>query len=87
MMIFKTAFLRKAARLLCLSGIALMFTLKGFGQSPRSVVDFDKGWHFHLGDVTDAQKPAFADADWRTLNLPHDWSIEGTFSKDNPASP
>ncbi|MEO6849022.1 MAG: beta-galactosidase GalB, partial [Mucilaginibacter sp.] len=27
------------------------------------------------------------DGGWRVLDLPHDWSIEGAFSKDNPASP
>ena len=28
---------------------------------------------------------AFADEDWRLLNLPHDWAIEGDFSQDNPS--
>lgn len=27
----------------------------------------------------------YNDADWRKLNLPHDWAIEGEFSKDNPS--
>jgi beta-galactosidase len=80
-----TAFIHKAGRSFFLLVIALLFSANVFAQ--RTIADFDKGWHFHLGDVSDAQKPAFADADWRTLNLPHDWSIEGTFSKDNPASP
>ena len=84
-MLFTTAFIRKAGSSFSLLVIALLFAANVFAQ--RTVADFDKGWHFHLGDVSDAQKPAFADADWRTLNLPHDWSIEGTFSKDNPASP
>src|ERR1700749_2791916 len=53
----------------------------------RSVADFDKGWHFHLGDVSGAENPATKDAGWRRLDLPHDWSIEGKFSKDNPATP
>ncbi|GGH21047.1 beta-galactosidase [Mucilaginibacter phyllosphaerae] len=51
------------------------------------MADFDKGWRFHLGDVSHAEQPAAADKSWRILNLPHDWSIEGTFSKDNPATP
>jgi beta-galactosidase len=53
----------------------------------RSVADFDKGWHFHLGDVNGAENPVMNDDNWRTLDLPHDWSIEGKFSKDNPATP
>ncbi|TFF40987.1 glycoside hydrolase family 2 protein [Mucilaginibacter psychrotolerans] len=56
-------------------------------QSARTVADFDKGWKFHLGDVKDADQASAADKDWRSLNLPHDWSIEGTFNKDNPATP
>lgn len=54
-------------------------------KSPRESLDFDPGWRFHLGEVPGAQEAAFDDAGWRTLDLPHDWSIEGTFSKDNPA--
>src|SRR5205809_3284388 len=51
----------------------------------RQAANFDQGWRFHLGDVPGAQDPAFADASWRTLDLPHDWSIEGPFSEQNPA--
>jgi beta-galactosidase len=58
-----------------------------FAQQARTTADFDKDWHFHLGDVPDAKQTAFNDANWRVLNLPHDWSIEGTFSKNNPATP
>jgi beta-galactosidase len=86
-MLFHKALLLKATKLFCLSLIALLFTLKGFGQQARSVADFDKGWHFHLGDVNDGEKTSVNDANWRLLNLPHDWSIEGKFSKDNPATP
>ena len=55
--------------------------------APRQVVDFDKGWRFHLGDVAGAEKPAFQAARWRALTLPHDWSIEGKFDEKNPARP
>lgn len=48
---------------------------------------FNEGWKFQLGDHTGANNPAFNDASWRTLNLPHDWSIEGKFDKANPAKP
>jgi len=67
--------------------IAVLFTAKGFSQQVRSVVDFDKGWHFNLGDVPNGETADLNDTKWRTLNLPHDWSIEGEFSKDNPAMP
>ena len=81
------AFLQRAARIFCLSLLSFLFILKGFGQPARTVTDFDKGWRFHLGDVPGAENSSANDADWRKLNLPHDWSIEGSFSKDNPASP
>lgn len=67
--------------------VAFSFSAVTYAQQSRAITDFDKGWKFHLGDVSDAQNPAAADKEWRTLNLPHDWSIEGTFSKDNPATP
>lgn len=37
---------------------------------------FDSNWKFCKGEVADAQNPAFDDSQWRTLDLPHDWSIE-----------
>jgi beta-galactosidase len=47
------------------------------------IKNFDEGWKFLLGDVERAKEPAYDDAAWRVLDLPHDWSIEGAFSKDN----
>jgi len=54
---------------------------------PGNTVSFDKGWRFHWGDVTNGQDPQLDDSQWRTLDLPHDWSIEGEFSEKNPATP
>lgn len=51
----------------------------------RKVISFDPGWKFMLGDHPDAYLPEFLDQEWRTLDLPHDWSIEGEFNRDNPA--
>ena len=44
--------------------------------NPRQVLPADAGWRFTLGDPAGAEAPAFADAAWRTVDLPHDWSIE-----------
>ena len=52
-----------------------------------SRINFDKGWKFKLDSIQSYNEPDINDANWRTLNLPHDWSIEGTFSKNNPATP
>ena len=48
-------------------------------------ISFDKGWKFSLGDNESYSSPGFNDSSWRSLNLPHDWAIEGNFSEDNPS--
>ncbi len=53
--------------------------------SPRERSDFNADWRFHLGDGLQAAQPGFADNDWRVLDLPHDWAIEGDFSQENPS--
>ncbi len=52
--------------------------------SGRERASFDFGWRFHLGDAPDAERPAFSDAGWRALDLPHDWSIEGPYDQRAP---
>jgi beta-galactosidase len=42
----------------------------------------DKNWKFLQSDIKEAEKQNFDDSKWRTLNLPHDWSIEGEFKED-----
>lgn len=48
----------------------------------RQLVLIDKNWKFIQSDVKDGEKQIFDDSKWRTLNLPHDWSIEGEFKED-----
>ncbi len=50
---------------------------------PRLELAADSGWKFLLGDPSGAEAPSFADSAWRTVDLPHDWSIEGRPEKDN----
>src|SRR5579883_2145339 len=50
----------------------------------RDSFDFD--WKFFKGDAPGAQSPAFNDHSWRTLDLPHDWSIEGPFDEHEPTA-
>ncbi|HEY3222139.1 MAG TPA: glycoside hydrolase family 2 TIM barrel-domain containing protein, partial [Gemmatimonadales bacterium] len=54
-------------------------------QRQRAIGDFDRDWRFQLGDVSGAQEVTFVDSGWRTLDVPHDWSIEGAFSDTNRA--
>ena len=44
---------------------------------------FDTGWKFLRDSVAGAEKPSFDDSGWRTLDLPHDWSIENFAGSDN----
>ncbi|MBE6340936.1 MAG: glycoside hydrolase family 2 protein [Bacteroidales bacterium] len=54
-------------------------------ESPRVVEKFTKDWLFMLGDSSTYSAEDFDDEDWRHLNLPHDWSIEGDFAENNPS--
>ena len=51
-------------------------------KTARKVDNFNTDWTFHKGDVPGAFQPDFDDTDWRQLDLPHDWSIEGPFSPE-----
>lgn len=47
---------------------------------------FNFDWKFLKGDNPDAFKIQFDDSDWRILDLPHDFSIEGPFKKEYASS-
>ena len=59
------------------SFLALLAALGAAGAERRS--SFDENWKFLKGDASAAEQPAFDDKAWRTLDLPHDWAIEGPF--------
>ena len=54
--------------------------------APRVRESFDFGWKFLRGDAPGAQAMQYSDAAWRDVDLPHDWSIEGPFDKDESSS-
>jgi len=47
----------------------------------KQLFDFD--WKFSLEDSAENSSVSFNDSNWRKLDLPHDWSIEGKSEKDN----
>jgi beta-galactosidase/beta-glucuronidase len=49
-----------------------------FGQTQKMTHD----WLFSLSDDSLALRPDYDDASWRTLDVPHDWSIEGQLSPE-----
>jgi len=60
-----------------------LFTLTNAQQS-RQILSFDKDWKFIREDVKGAEQIEFNDAAWRSFNVPHDWSIEGPYDRNNP---
>ena len=55
--------------------------VKDYGSNSVRTQNFDSDWKFNLGDVSNAQSPTFDDSKWRTLSLPHDYSIEQEYSQ------
>jgi len=53
------------------------------GQSPASRVinDFNAGWKFLPGDAPHAEQAALDDSAWRSVAVPHDWSIAGRLTR------
>lgn len=50
----------------------------------RTIASFNQDWKFYLGDAANASNTDFNDAAWRTVQLPHDWSIELPFDSTSP---
>ncbi|MBL8979741.1 MAG: beta galactosidase jelly roll domain-containing protein, partial [Gemmatimonadetes bacterium] len=67
-----------AAFLLGLALLAAPATAQGTRWS------MDPGWRFTRGDPAGAEQPRFDDRQWRQLDVPHDWSIEGTPEENAP---
>lgn len=67
--------------------LIILLTLSATSLSAREVINFNKDWKFCLNLDTDSN-PAdieFDDSGWRTLDVPHDWAIEGDFDEHNPS--
>ena len=67
--------------LLLLLSVIVCFNLSA--QSGRKIISMDEDWLFKQGTIPESIEPSFSDSDWRKLNVPHDWSIEGRYNKYN----
>jgi len=65
-----------------ISLFVICYNLEG-QPSGRNIQNFNFDWKFYKGDILNGQQSDIDDSGWRLLDLPHDWSIEGPFSKDN----
>ncbi|MBC8094942.1 MAG: DUF4982 domain-containing protein [Akkermansiaceae bacterium] len=52
-------------------------------ENSRLHENFDLGWRFFQGDITNAQATGLNDRPWKKINVPHDWSIAGPYSETN----
>ena len=66
------------------AGAAALSLAAAPAAAQRQRLSMDPGWRFTLGDPAGAERPGFDDRAWRRLDLPHDWSIEGTPQRDAP---
>lgn len=66
-----------------IGAVAILSSSPLTAQTLRERRNFDNGWRFHLGDVKQAETSVLADKEWREVDLPHDWSIEGPFGPKN----
>jgi beta-galactosidase len=52
--------------------------------APRQTLLLDADWKFHRGGAQRAERPEYDDGEWRTVELPHDWSIEDVPGTESP---
>ncbi|HEY4784563.1 MAG TPA: glycoside hydrolase family 2 TIM barrel-domain containing protein [Bacteroidales bacterium] len=74
-------------KLITVASLLFVSCILGYAQKQENIERkqlFDYNWKFLLGDTAAAKSSNFDDKDWRVLDLPHDWSIEGKLSPKNP---
>nr|WP_236023734.1 Ig-like domain-containing protein [Bifidobacterium miconis] len=52
----------------------------------RQIIDFDADWRFFRGSPAGAERPDFDDSAWREVTVPHDFGVEGRFSRNARAT-
>ncbi len=63
-----------------------LFAIAALHASGRTIVSLDPDWKFLQADSPGAENPAFDTSGWRSLDVPHDWSIEGDFKQSAPTT-
>src|ERR1022692_2257094 len=73
-----------------LAATLLLLSLAGLAAAAASTeikigadrrIRITNDWRFFKGEAPGAEQSAFSDAAWSTLDLPHDWAIEGPFDR------
>lgn len=66
--------------------VLLLTSCTKSNSKSRSIEDFNHNWKFALIDTNEASETTFDDTNWRTLSVPHDWSIEAGYQKESTAA-
>ncbi len=68
------------ARLFAITCCVSVFAVQAVANaSDNHRKSFNEGWKFHKGQAEGANATKFDDSKWRSVELPHDWAIEGPF--------
>lgn len=59
----------------------MVLTMNGFQSAQAQNINFNDSWRFFNEEAKGAELSNFDDSNWRILNLPHDWAIEGPFNE------
>jgi beta-galactosidase len=83
---YRRSFVALAGAITIASALAVPAAAQAPGsQLARRIIDLTRDWRFALANpqaiavpagFSDAHLPAYDDSRWRTLDVPHDWSIE-----------
>lgn len=65
--------------------LGMMLAVCGLSASADDRRLFDEGWQFTQTDSVKMSWFGYNDKTWRTLDLPHDWAVEGDFMATAPS--
>ena len=63
---------------------ALLVSISLSAAHAGTTIPFESDWRFTVGDPPGAQDAQFDEAGWSAVELPHDWSIAGPLTQNNP---
>ncbi len=58
-----------------------------YGVDGNRSVSFNDHWRFYLGELNGAETPSYNDSSWKSVNLPHDYSIDQGHTAAAPVEP
>ncbi len=64
------------------AAICALFCVVSLSARSMTLDLFNDNWQFQIGAAEGAEVPQYDDSQWRRVNLPHDWAIEGPFSEE-----